>query len=90
MAFVISGLLTAGYVIGTIKFILDLAPPEQRPTYVGFTNTFLAPFCLAYLAAGWMVAAWGYTPFMLLCSGLGLVCFGLAVTMKTTPPARKQ
>jgi len=80
--FAIIGSLNASLQIGVITMLMDMAPPHKRASYFGFTNTFLAPLCLSFMAAGWVINGVGYTWYFLICTGLGVIALSLALTMK--------
>jgi MFS family permease len=57
----LSGLYQASAHISARTILLELAPPAERPTYIGLSNTALAPVSfLAPLAAGLMVDRLGF------------------------------
>lgn len=43
-AFVLVGLASSGVQLAALTFVLDFAPPAQRPTYIGLANIAQAPF----------------------------------------------
>lgn len=57
VVFGLSGVFFSGNFIGSINFLLDVAPPSQRTLYVGFMNTALGivTFCSA---AGGLFVDW--------------------------------
>jgi len=86
LAFAVIGSSTASLQIGIITILMDIAPRHKRASYYGFTNTFLAPLCFAFPAAGWVINALGYTGYFLVCSGLGAAALWLSVRMKQVRP----
>jgi MFS family permease len=57
-AFVLLGTAIAGDQVSRLNIILEFAAPEDQPTYIGLTNTLLAPvMTLAPLIGGWL-ATW--------------------------------
>jgi MFS family permease len=43
-----------------MNIILEFCTPEDRPTYIGLTNTLLAPGMLAPVLGGWLATWAGY------------------------------
>jgi len=61
LVFVLSGIHQAAINISGRTILLELAPEGERPTYIGLSNTVLAPVpFLAPLAAGLLVDAVGF------------------------------
>lgn len=76
----LSGLHQAAMHISSRTILLELAPEAERPTYVGLSNTALAPLTLlAPLAAGAMVDRVGFRPVFALAAALAAL--GLAVLL---------
>lgn len=79
--FALSGATLAGAMLGEWSIVLEFAPEEKRPTYIGLTNTFLGPFAgFGSLLAGWIVGGAGYpalfgVSLVLSMLGLGLLRF---------------
>ena len=60
--FILLGVYTAGDGVSSLNIILEFCTPQDRPTYIGLTNTLLAPvLSLAPLLGGVLVMAVGYT-----------------------------
>ncbi len=76
--FILLGAAIATEQTSALNIILEFCDPADRPTYIGLTNTLLAPtLALAPLFGGW-IATWsdGYSTLFLsaaLCAGLGAV-----------------
>src|SRR6185503_18201816 len=61
VAFVLLGLAIAGDEVSKFNIVLEFAPPEEQPTYIGLTNTLLTPVTtLAPLIGGWLAALAGF------------------------------
>ncbi len=54
LCFVGSGIYTAHVWPGYNNYVLDIAPERKRPSYLGFTNLFIAPVGIVPLAFGWV------------------------------------
>jgi MFS family permease len=61
LVFLINGISAPGRVIAYSSYILAIAPPERRPTYLGLTNTVRGIMDLLTIAAGTAIDLWGYT-----------------------------
>ncbi len=71
LTFVLLGTAQAADVVSAFNIILEFCAPEDRPTYIGLTNTLLAPgLALAPILGGWLATTLGY-PSMFLVA----VCF---------------
>ena len=61
LTFVFLGTYLAADHTSSLPIILEFSPPEDRPTYVGLTNTVLAPILIgAPILGGWLAGAAGY------------------------------
>ncbi|MFQ5343275.1 MAG: MFS transporter [Anaerolineae bacterium] len=59
--FALSGATLAGAILSGLSIVMEFAPEDDRPTYIGLTNTFLGPFAgLGSLVAGAIVSVAGY------------------------------
>jgi MFS family permease len=69
ITFALVGASTAGNLVSGLNIILEFCAPEDRPTYIGLTNTLLAPAtALAPIIAGVLVSSIGYSTMF----GLGI------------------
>jgi MFS family permease len=50
----------SGNAVSRMNIILEFCAPEDRPTYIGLTNTLLAPAMLAPVLGGWLATWAGY------------------------------
>jgi MFS family permease len=63
VTFALLGVAYAGYSVSGMNIILEFCAPQDRPTYIGLTNTLLAPgVALAPLIGGWLATWLGYRP----------------------------
>jgi MFS family permease len=63
LTFCLLGAYLAGDTVSNMNIILEFCAPEERPTYIGLTNTLLAPVTtLAPLLGGWLASVAGYPP----------------------------
>jgi len=55
LSFILLGAASSGDGVSGLNIILEFAAPEDRPTYIGLTNTLLAlPIVLAPILGGWL------------------------------------
>jgi MFS family permease len=85
LVFLFIGASYSGYMQGFTNFVLDIAPSDQRPAYVGLYNTlggtltFVAP-----VAGGWLLQSTSY-PIVFSCAALGVFA-GLVVSVRLREP----
>jgi MFS family permease len=61
VAFVLMGAYLAADQVSALNIILEFCQPEDRPTYIGLTNTLLAPvLILSPIIGGWLATVAGY------------------------------
>ena len=60
IAFGLLGLSLSAESVSHMNIILEFCTPEDRPTYIGLTNTLLAPGMLAPVLGGWLATRAGY------------------------------
>jgi MFS family permease len=59
--FILLGVALTGDQVSRLSIILEFASPEDQPTYIGLTNTLLAPIMtLTPLLGGWLATWLGY------------------------------
>jgi MFS family permease len=79
VAFTLLGAFLSADTASFLNIILEFCADEDRPTYIGLTNTLLSPVTtLAPLIGGWLAAQLGYPPMfalaaLLACLGAGLL-----------------
>lgn len=61
LTFVFLGTFLAADHTSSLPIILEFSAPEDRPTYIGLTNTVLAPILIgAPILGGWLASVFGY------------------------------
>jgi MFS family permease len=73
IAFALLGTSVSGAGVSHMNIILEFCAPEERPTYIGLTNTLLAPAMLAPVFGGWLVTWAGYRGLFLVATFLSLL-----------------
>ena len=54
-AFLLIGLVDCSFMLGFMNCLIEIAPPGDRPLYMGLNNTFSAVILLAPLIGGWIL-----------------------------------
>lgn len=58
--FLLNGFVRSGRFVASHTYLLESAPPDRRPLYVGFMNSLSFPFMLSPILGGVVVEALGY------------------------------
>lgn len=86
LTFVLLGAAQAGDVVSSLNIILEFCAPSDRPTYIGLTNTLLAPvLTLAPILGGWLAGALGFAPLFLIASTVAALGCLLMATLVQEP-----
>ena len=70
--FLMNGFVRAGRFIANHTYLLEVAPLERRPLYIGFMNTMTFPFMLSPILGGAIVGLFGY-PTLFVVGGLSAI-----------------
>jgi MFS family permease len=84
IVFFFVGFAMSGLSLGHNNYMLDLSPENERPTYLGFMNTFLAPAMLLSAVGGLIVEATSFE--MLFGIALAASLLALAFSAKLEEP----
>lgn len=88
-AFVLLGIAIASDNISRFNIVLEFAVPQDQPTFIGLTNTLLAPITfLAPIFGGW-VAGYDF-PLLFILSALSALIGGLLLAFWVTEPRQSQ
>lgn len=60
LTFLLNGFVRAGRFIANHTYLLEAAPRERRPLYIGFMNSLTFPFMLSPILGGAIVTLFGY------------------------------
>jgi MFS family permease len=75
LTFVMLGAYLAADNVSAFNIIVEFAPPADRPTYIGLTNTLLAPILtVGPLLGAWLATVSGYSG--LFGTALAITCCG--------------
>lgn len=87
-AFALSTLSSMSFWLGHTNYILELAPPEKRPSYISLDNMMGLPVVAVPFVGGWLADKYGYTiPFAL---GIALSIISAAMFAKMCVEPRKK
>ena len=78
------GALNSSMMPGFINFVLELAPPEERATYIALTNTLCGVLLVAPFLGGWLLQATSY-PVLFAVTAVG-IALGLVLTFRLEEP----
>ncbi len=83
LVFALSGAMNSAFMISGLPIILEFAPPDRRPTFIGINNILISPaLALSPLIGGFIAKNFGY-PIVFLVSlmanilGLSVLFFGV-------------
>lgn len=76
--FALQGVYQSSTMIGTTNLVLDIAPAQDRPTYIGLINTILGLASLVLVVGGLIVDWVGFLPLFALTAGFFLLAFFVA------------
>ena len=80
LTFVFLGSYLAADHTSSLNIILEFSAPQDRPTYIGLTNTILAPILIgAPILGGWLAGALGYSAMFSVALLVGVVALILMV-----------
>jgi MFS family permease len=82
--YVTLGVINSAWIMGFFNYLLEIAPEDMRPAYVGLSNTIIGFMTLVPILGGWLLEATSYV----LLFGLTTVLLGVGflVSLGLTPP----
>jgi MFS family permease len=89
LAFAFSGATYSAFMISGLQIILEFAPAERRPTYIGINNVIISPF-LAFspILGGYIADRYGYLSVFAISLIANVI--GLAILYKRVEDPRKR
>ena len=84
LIFLAIGALNSSMMPGFINFVLELAPPEERATYIALTNTLCGVLLVVPFLGGWLLQATSY-PVLFAVTAVG-IALGLVLTLRLEEP----
>lgn len=82
LIFLVYGVARTAANIAFPTFLLNLAPPEQRMLYIGFTNTMLGIATFIPVLGGTILDLFGFTPLFLITVLMSSIGFWLALGLR--------
>jgi MFS family permease len=82
LVFLVNGIYFSGSLMGFLNYLLELTTEEQRPLFIGLSNTLTAPSLLAPLLGGWLVSLWSYEAVFLLALLFGILALFASLGLK--------
>lgn len=80
LTFIFLGTFLAADHTSPLPIILEFSAPEDRPSYIGLTNTVLAPILIgAPILGGWLAGALGFATMFRVALAVGALAFFLMV-----------
>lgn len=86
LVFAAIGAVNSSLILGFLNFVLEMAPSEERPTYIGLANTISGLLLLPPLLGGWLLRATSY-PVLFAVTAVG-VAISLALSSRLVEPRR--
>ncbi len=77
------GMSADGTGIASMTFLLEVAPPEQRPLYMGLANTLLGIGAIIPIVGGILINVLGYTSTYGIAALFCIIGAGIAYTLRT-------
>ena len=84
LTFLLNGFVRAGRFIANHTYLLEVAPRERRPLYIGFMNSMTFPFMLSPILGGAIVSLFGYRTLFII-GGLSAIV-GWIISIKLSEP----
>jgi MFS family permease len=84
--FFLIGSSWGGLGLGYNNYLLDVSPDDQRPAYLGFMNTFLAPALLLSAVGGLIIDWTSYEVLFAIAGGAGLAALVFALELEEPRP----
>ena len=82
LTFVLGGASMSGMMVGFMTYMINIAPPLNRPTYIGFMNTLVFPFGFMPVVAGKLIQWIGYEYTFAIALGVGFFAFLTATRLE--------
>ena len=82
LTFVLGGASMSGMMVGFMTYMINIAPPLNRPTYIGFMNTLVFPFGFMPVLAGQLIQWIGYEYTFAIALGVGFFAFITSIRLE--------
>jgi len=81
VVYVALGIFQSSTMLGFYNYLLEIAPDDRRPAYIGLGNTIMGVLTLAPTLGGWLLEATSYTTLFAVTAGLIFAGFLAAMGM---------
>jgi MFS family permease len=88
LVFLFLGIGEGSTMLGVLNYVLEIAPPPDRPSYMGLTNTLAGTIILYPIVGGWIATRWGYEAVFALAAVVILIGGLLALRLPSPSPSR--
>lgn len=88
LIFLAIGFSEGGGIIGFFNLLIEMSPPKERPSYIGFMNTITSPTALAPLLGGLIIELVSYKTIFL--TAFVLTFAGFIVSLKLINPVQAE
>jgi MFS family permease len=88
VVFFFLGFTLSGIRLGYTNYMLDVSPETERPTYLGFMNTFLSPVLLLSAVGGLLIERTSYEALFLTAIAAGI--FAILFALQLEEPRRSE
>lgn len=82
IVFFFLGFTLSGIRLGYYNYMLDVSPEAERPTYLGFMNTFIAPVLLLSSVGGFVIERTSFEVLFLTVIGAGIIALLFSVQLE--------
>jgi MFS family permease len=82
--YVVIGFVNSMWMLGFTNYMLEIAPDDMRPAYVGLGNTIMGVLTFVPMAGGWLLEITSYTA--LFGATSAIVAVGFLLTLGLQPP----
>lgn len=86
LVYVALGVYQSSTMLGFYNYLLEIAPDDVRPSYIGLGNTILGVLTLSPTIGGWVLEATSYTALFSITIGLAALGFLLALRLEPISP----
>jgi predicted MFS family arabinose efflux permease len=86
LVYVALGVYYSSNMLGFYNYLLEIAPDDMRPSYIGLGNTIMGIVTLSPTLGGWLLEATSYTA--LFAVTVALVFVGFLVALRLGPAIR--
>ncbi|MGD8628002.1 MAG: hypothetical protein PVH52_02885, partial [bacterium] len=82
VVFFFLGFTLSGIQLGYANYMLDVSPEAERPTYLGFMNTFIAPVLLLSSVGGFVIERTSYEVLFIGVIAAGIIALIFSVQLE--------